>query len=49
MAGGNEEAVMVAGVMFEGVCVCVLVCVCLSEVQVFSQCQRKQPAQSGVG
>ncbi len=47
MEGEDEEVVMVAGVMFEDVCVCVRVLV--SEVQVLLQCQRKRQAQSGVG
>lgn len=51
MEGEDEEVVMVAGVMFEDVCVptCVCVCVPVSEVQVLLQCQRKRQAQSGVG
>lgn len=47
--GEDEEVVMVAGVMFEDVCVCVCAHACLSKVQVLLQCQRKRQAQSGVG
>lgn len=39
MEGEDEEVVMVAGVVFEQVCVCACVCACLSvsEVQVLSE------------